>query len=43
MELVANGAIAQIYAHLISLIGWDRLVALTMARGPAAPAPANVN
>jgi hypothetical protein len=42
-ELIANGAIAQIYAHLTSLIGWDRLVALTMARGPATPAPANVN
>jgi hypothetical protein len=42
-ELIANGAIAQIYAHLTSLIGWDRLVALTMARTPARPAAANVN
>jgi hypothetical protein len=42
-ELVGNGAVAQIYAHLTSLIGWDRLVALTLARAPAAPSPANVN
>jgi len=40
-ELVANGAICQIYAHLMSLGGWDRLIALTLAR--QAPAPANVN
>jgi hypothetical protein len=43
MELIANGAVAQIYAHLTSLIGWDRLVALTMSRAAAAPTPANVN
>jgi hypothetical protein len=43
-ELVGNGAVAQIYAHLTSLIGWDRLVALTVSRNQAAaPAPANVN
>ncbi len=42
-ELIGNGAVAQIYAHLVSLIGWDRLVALAMARAPAQPAPANVN
>lgn len=42
-ELVGNGALAQIYAHLTSLINWDRLVALTLARAPAQPAPANVN
>ena len=43
-ELVGNGAVAQIYAHLTSLIGWDRLVALTMTRANATrPAPANVN
>jgi hypothetical protein len=42
-ELVGNGAVAQIYAHLTSLIGWDRLVALAMARAQAAPTPANVN
>jgi hypothetical protein len=43
-EMAENGALAQIYAHLISLIGWDRLVAIAMARQNAAvPAPANVN
>ncbi|HEX3915968.1 MAG TPA: SapC family protein [Caulobacteraceae bacterium] len=45
-ELVGNGAIAQIYAHLMSLTGWDRLIALAIARGAAvvgAPPPANVN
>ena len=42
-ELVGNGAVAQIYAHLTSLTGWDRLVALTLARAPAQVAPANVN
>lgn len=29
-ELRDNGALTQIYAHLISLIGWDRLIALQM-------------
>ena len=42
-ELVGNGAVAQVYAHLTSLIGWDRLVAIAMARAVAAPTPANVN
>jgi hypothetical protein len=42
-ELIGNGAVAQMYAHLTSLIGWDRLVALTVSRAPAQPAPANVN
>jgi hypothetical protein len=45
-ELVDNGAVAQIYAHLMSLTGWDRLIALTMSRqaaaaAAAAPSPAN--
>jgi hypothetical protein len=31
-ELRDNGALAQIYAHLTSLVGWDRLIALTMVR-----------
>ncbi|MBC7668111.1 MAG: SapC family protein, partial [Gemmatimonadaceae bacterium] len=31
-ELQTSGALAQIYAHLVSLIGWDRLVALAMTR-----------
>jgi SapC len=43
-ELIDNGAISQIYAHIMSLAGWDRLIALTMARNaPVAPPPANVN
>jgi hypothetical protein len=42
-ELIDNGAVGQIYAHLASLGGWDRLVALTMGRAQATPAPANVN
>ena len=36
-ELRDNGALPQIYAHLGSLVGWDRLVAVAMAR-QAAPA-----
>ncbi|THD60433.1 SapC family protein [Phenylobacterium sp.] len=32
IELRDNGALPQIYAHLVSLLGWDRLVALTLAR-----------
>ena len=42
LELVANGAVAQIYAHLMSLTGWDRLIARTMSR-QAELAPANMN
>lgn len=43
-ELIDNGAVAQIYAHLTSLIGWDRLIAVTVtAAASARPAPANVN
>ena len=40
--LVDNGALGQIYAHLMSLVGWDRLITLALAaQGQAAPA--NVN
>ena len=42
LELVANGALSQIYAHLMSLMGWDRLIAIAIARQIAA-APANMN
>jgi hypothetical protein len=44
-ELIDNGAVAQMYAHLTSLVGWDRLIALAVARAQAAagPTPANVN
>ena len=41
-ELVANGALGQIYAHMMSLGGWDRLIALALSRAPQ-PAAANVN
>jgi hypothetical protein len=41
IELRDNGALAQIYAHLLSLVGWDRLVAIAMARAPQIPAAAN--
>jgi hypothetical protein len=39
-ELRDNGALAQIYAHLVSLLGWDRLVVKAMLR-PRAPVAAN--
>ncbi len=42
-ELVANGALPQIYAHLTSLLGWDRLIALTFAQAAQTQAPANLN
>jgi hypothetical protein len=32
VELRGNGALGQIYAHLGSLVGWDRLIALAIAR-----------
>ena len=40
-ELRDNGALGQIYAHLVSLMGWDRLVAMTMERAGPVPAAAN--
>ena len=40
VELRDNGALAQIYAHLISLLGWDRLIVKAMLR-PRPPAAAN--
>jgi hypothetical protein len=36
IELRDNGALAQIYAHLISLVGWDRLISLALTRAPQA-------
>jgi len=42
-ELTLNGALGQMYAHLISLAGWDRLIALAMNRQTAAPPAANIN
>ena len=41
VELRDNGALGQIYAHLTSLLGWDRLIAMTFAQAAAAPAAAN--
>ena len=32
LELKKTGAIGLVYAHLISLGGWDRLIALQIAR-----------
>ena len=40
-ELRDNGALSQIYAHLLSLVGWDRLIALAMARQAQNPQAAN--
>ncbi len=42
LELVANGAVAQIYAHLMSLTGWDRMIAIALSRQPPTQ-PANMN
>ena len=36
VELRDNGALGQIYAHLVSLSGWDRLIALALTRQTAA-------
>ena len=41
-ELRDNGALGQIYAHLVSLLGWDRLIAMAFQRAAAAqPAAGN--
>ena len=42
-EMMQNGALAQVYAHLVSLNGWDRLISLAIARTANAPRPANLN
>lgn len=39
-ELSSNGALSQIYAHLMSLFGWDRLIVKAMLR-PRIPVAAN--
>jgi hypothetical protein len=36
-----NGALGQIYAHLLSLVGWDRLISLALARQAQAQQAAN--
>ena len=40
-ELRDNGALGQIYAHLVSLLGWDRLIAMALNRAATAPVAAN--
>lgn len=40
-ELRDNGALGQIYAHLVSLLGWDRLIAMAFARAAQPPVAAN--
>ena len=37
-ELRDNGALQQIYAHLFSLVNWDRLIAMAISRANQAPA-----
>ena len=39
-DLASNGALSQIWAHLISLFGWDRLIVKAMLR-PSTPIAAN--
>lgn len=34
-ELRDNGALGQIYAHLVSLLGWDRLIAIAFQKAAA--------
>ncbi len=41
LEIRANGALGQIYSHLISLAGWDRLIARALAKQIEAPQAAN--
>ncbi|HEY1224281.1 MAG TPA: SapC family protein [Brevundimonas sp.] len=41
VELRDNGALGQIYAHLVSLLGWDRLIALAFERAAKTPTAAN--
>ena len=40
VELRDNGALGQIYAHLVSLLGWDRLIALAFQKAAAAQSAA---
>jgi hypothetical protein len=42
-ELINTGALPQIYAHLTSLSGWDRLINLAFIRNAQPLAPANLN
>lgn len=40
-ELRDNGALGQIYAHLVSLLGWDRLIAMAFQRAAEMQTAAN--
>lgn len=40
-ELRDNGALGQIYAHLVSLLGWDRLIAMAFQKAAAAQGAGN--
>jgi hypothetical protein len=40
MSLRENGALSQIYAHLVSLIGWDKLITKVLVRNAAEQAQA---
>lgn len=40
-ELRDNGALGQIYAHLVSLQGWERLIAMAFQRAAQNPVAAN--
>jgi hypothetical protein len=43
-DLLTTGALQQIYAHLTSLVGWDRLIGLAAMRAATEhAAPANIN
>jgi hypothetical protein len=39
-ELRDNGALGQIYAHLVSLLGWDRLIAVAFQKAAEVEAAA---
>ena len=41
--LLDNGALNQIFAHLNSLAGWDKLIAIALSRQNSATAAANLN
>ncbi len=41
VELRDNGALGQIYAHMVSLMGWDRLIAMAFVRSSEMPTAAN--
>ena len=42
VELRDNGALQQIYAHLLSLAGWEKLIAIALGRQDGQPVAANL-